>query len=77
MTLEELLEHYPSKRQLAKDFHLTPQAITHWTRQGFIPFTAQIKIEHMSNGKFKADTYDKYSKRTCTKNYVHKPITRE
>lgn len=69
MTLEELLLHHKTKRAVAAAYGVTPQAITHWTRQGFIPFYSQIKIEYISKGMFKADEYDKHSKRFCTKNF--------
>lgn len=72
MTLEELLAHHKTKRAIAFAYGVTPQAVSHWVRNGYVPFYSQIKIEHISKGVFKADEYDKYSKLGCTQNYPKK-----
>lgn len=72
MTLDELLEHHKTKRAIAFAYNITPQAISHWFKLGYVPFYTQIKIEHLSKGQFKADEYDKNSKRNCHHNYRHK-----
>ena len=72
MTLDDLLEVYGTKRAVAFAFNITPQAVSSWSKLGYVPFYSQIKIEHLSGGKFKADKFDKNSKSFKTRAYQKK-----
>lgn len=52
-TIDEIVAFFGSKRALAKLLGCTPQALTGWSRLG-VPDGAAIKIERLSNGRFKA-----------------------
>lgn len=42
------------KSALARAAGVTPGAVTHWRKRGFIPADSAIRIERASAGRFKA-----------------------
>lgn len=52
-TISEIFEHFGTKRELARLLGVKPQSLTRWPEFG-VPPGAAIKIEKLSNGKFKA-----------------------
>ncbi len=53
VTVEQIIEHFGSKRALADLLEVSPQALTRWNSEG-VPAKAAIQIERFTDGKFKA-----------------------
>lgn len=58
--LEQIVSHFGTKTALAKALDVKPQNVTRWTKYGFPPNVA-IKIEIITEGKFKAIEIPLYS----------------
>jgi DNA-binding transcriptional regulator YdaS (Cro superfamily) len=58
--LEQIFEHFGSKRALASKLEVTPQSLTRWKTFG-VPANAAIEIEKLTDGKFKAVDIPLYS----------------
>lgn len=54
MLLSELYEYYGSWTRLVRDLNIAHSSYQVWRRQGYIPFKAQLFIEHQTNSFFKA-----------------------
>lgn len=52
-TIKEIFQHFKTRTALAKALGCTPQALDRWPTKG-VPANAAIKIEKLTNGKFKA-----------------------
>lgn len=57
MKLEEALNHFGTGYRLCKTLGIALQNYNHWKIRGSIPFTQQIRIEHLTDGKLKADVW--------------------
>lgn len=53
VTVEQIIEHFGSKRALADLLDVSPQSLTRWNSDG-VPPKAAIQIEKLTNGKFRA-----------------------
>lgn len=70
MNLEDVVKHFGSARALAFEINTSPQAVSHWRRNGYIPFAKQLLIERHTQGLFVADEEDtnsRYAKRKYVK----------
>jgi len=57
--LNELWKHYEKNWSLvSRSLNIPPSTLKMWRNAGFIPITAQIKLEERSNGAFKANLKD-------------------
>jgi len=54
MKIQELIKHYGSQANIAREFGYTRQAVSYWFRIGAIPFRTQLMIQAATLGKFKA-----------------------
>lgn len=52
-TIQKLVEHFGSKSELARQLGIERQNIAYWIKEG-VPAIQAVKIEMMTNGKFKA-----------------------
>jgi DNA-binding transcriptional regulator YdaS (Cro superfamily) len=52
-TIKELVEHFGSKAEMARRLGIERQNITYWSNEG-VPAIQAVKIEMLTNGKFKA-----------------------
>lgn len=51
--IEQVIQHFGSKAELARSLEVAPQNVTRWSRLG-VPASVAIKIEKITSGKFKA-----------------------
>jgi len=57
MTLEEAVEYFGSRAQLARTLKINAAAVTNWAARGDrIPELQQMKLERITHGALKADT---------------------
>lgn len=54
VNFKELFEHFGSQNKLAGVLDVSTQAISAWKYEGYIPAYNAVKIERISEGKFKA-----------------------
>jgi hypothetical protein len=54
MTFNQVLKHYKTVANVAKELAITHQAVYGWKKKGKIPANAQDKIETDTDGKLKA-----------------------
>ena len=74
MTIDEAKEHFRTGYNLKKVTGLAHNSFRNWSNIGFIPALAQLKLEHYSEGKLKADKgildeHKKYNKVTAGSTY--------
>jgi hypothetical protein len=55
MLLNDLYDHYGTWTQLVRQLNLGNSTYQVWRKQGYIPFKAQLLIENMTHGLFKAN----------------------
>jgi len=55
MTLREVLDHYGNAYAIGKTKHFTFGAPYYWIRLGYIPIKTQMRIEHLTGGRLRAD----------------------
>lgn len=58
MKLSELKDHYKTYTEMSRQLKLGVSTHRVWRAQGYIPINAQIAIESLTNGKFKASLND-------------------
>ena len=51
---EELLAYFGNQKLMAMQLDVTAVAVSQWFNNGYIPPSKAIKIEEITNGKFKA-----------------------
>jgi hypothetical protein len=56
MTFSQLIEHYGTQQAAAAALGLTQTAVANWKARGRIPELQQLRIQHATNGKLRADT---------------------
>ena len=52
--IDELIEHFGSRKALYEALGVTRQCLSQYEKRGFIAAKQAIKIEEITNGKFKA-----------------------
>lgn len=57
----QIIEHFGTKANLARELKVFPQSLTRWCVFGF-PASKAIDIERLTKGKFKAVDIPLYSK---------------
>lgn len=55
MNLEHLIAHYGTQAEAARKLGLTQPSISNWKARGSIPHLQQLRIQHITRGKLKAD----------------------
>jgi len=54
-TMNKLLAHYNhNKSDLARMLDVSPQAVNQWFDSGYVPANMALKIEKLTDGKYKA-----------------------
>lgn len=51
---EELLAHFETQAEIARQLGVTRSAVSHWFRRGEIPAEQAIQIEIVTGGKIRA-----------------------
>lgn len=62
MQLEEAKKYFKTYYRMAKVLQVTPQAIQHWRKAGYIPFMHQLNLERLTEGELMADEENTNSK---------------
>lgn len=62
MILEEAKKYFKTYYKMAKVLQVTPQAIQHWRKQGYIPYLHQLNLERLTEGELMADEENTNSK---------------
>ena len=52
--MNDVIEHFGNQAELAKALKVDPAAVSQWLSNGYIPPRRAIKIEMITDGKFKA-----------------------
>tara|TARA_R100000951_G_scaffold68295_1_gene57639 strand:+ start:899 stop:1078 length:180 start_codon:yes stop_codon:yes gene_type:complete len=52
--MDKLLEHFGSQYQIAKRLHVSRAYVCQWFAAGKVPPLMAVKIEKITDGKFKA-----------------------
>lgn len=73
MTLEEVESYFGTLYAACKAIDITPQNITKWRKQGYVPYLQQYRIAMVTEGKLMPDDSDpcsnsKYSLRIARRN---------
>ena len=55
LTPQELKKHYKSNYRFAKETGYAPNTLRHWLRRGYVPEGAQLILERITKGLFKAE----------------------
>lgn len=58
MTIQELKDYYGNAYKFNKATGISAQSFHNWVRWGFVPTFSQLKIERITEGKFKAEWKD-------------------
>ena len=58
MLLEDLYKRYKSARNIGTQLGFAANTPLYWKRIGHIPIAAQLRIERLTNGLFKASIQD-------------------
>lgn len=58
MTIDEAETHFKSLYKLCQVLGITPQNITRWKRQGYLPLVLQYRISQITEGKLLPDEVD-------------------
>ncbi len=56
MTYEQLLMHYGSIQKSSRALNIKRQLIQNWRKRGYIPYDAQLMIQHITEQALIADT---------------------
>jgi DNA-binding transcriptional regulator YdaS (Cro superfamily) len=51
---EELLAHFDTQAEIARQLGVTRSAVSHWFRRGTVPAEQAIQIEIVTDGKIRA-----------------------
>jgi predicted site-specific integrase-resolvase len=62
MNLEEAKKYFKTYYRMAKVLQVTPQAIQHWIKAGYIPYLHQLNLERLTEGELMADEENVNSK---------------
>ena len=62
MNLQEAKEYFKSYNAMARVLQVTPQAIQHWRKAGYIPYLHQLNLERLTEGALMADEQNVNSK---------------
>lgn len=63
MTIDEAVKHFGTLYRVCKELSITPQNMTRWKRQGYIPLLQQYRIAELTDGALMPDEKDPKSKR--------------
>lgn len=58
MTLDEVLKYYENAYRMQMITNIARTNVNHWRKIGYIPITAQFRIEKLTNGQLKANIKD-------------------
>lgn len=65
MTLLDLRAYYGTYSEMARQLKLGVSTYRIWKRKGYIPLNAQVAIEVLTNGRFKASFNDVDKEDVC------------
>ena len=63
MTIEEIEKYFGSLYAVYKECGFSAASPYHWKKKGYIPASAQLKIERITNGSLRASLDDGFSRR--------------
>lgn len=55
MKFDKLIAHFGSQVQAATALGVTQPTLSNWKKRGHIPHLQQLRIEHLTKGKLKAN----------------------
>lgn len=55
MKFDKLIAHFGSQVLAAEALGVTQPTLSNWKKRGHIPHLQQLRIEHLTKGKLKAD----------------------
>jgi DNA-binding transcriptional regulator YdaS (Cro superfamily) len=55
MTFDQLIKHFGTQAKAAEIIGCTQPTLSNWKNRGRIPGIQQLRIEHVTKGKLKAD----------------------
>ncbi len=55
MTFDDLIAHFGSQVAAARKLDVTQPTLSNWKARGRIPALQQVRIQHVTRGKLKAD----------------------
>ena len=53
--MNELIDYFTTRKELAKALNITRQGLKHFEDQGYLPARRAIQVEKMTDGAFKAE----------------------
>lgn len=59
MKPQEILNHYGTMYRFHKETGIAASSLGNWIKWGYVPEMAQYKLEHITNGLFKAEVRQK------------------
>lgn len=60
MTVEEVQNYFGSLYKACKMLGIATQNMTKWKKQGYIPYTQQFRLAHLTEGELMPDDEDPY-----------------
>lgn len=72
MTIDDLISYYVNSYQFKKKTGMCDVSFRYWKKKGYIPESAQLKIERLTEGALKAEIKDRTIKKKpgrCTCGY--------
>ncbi len=61
MTIDEVVEYFGNLNQACIALNITPQNMTLWKRQGYIPYLQQHRLAMITEGELMPDAVDPLS----------------
>lgn len=64
MNIEEVEDYFGNLNKACKALGITPQNMTKWRKQGYIPWKQQFRLAYLTEGKLILDEHDPYQKKS-------------
>lgn len=55
MNIDDLISHFGSQVEAARKLGVTQPSLSNWKSRGRIPLLQQLRIQHLTRGKLKAE----------------------